>query len=269
MDSALNLFNILLPVLYGVCLFIYGWHFFRSEEATPAYPRFVLLGTLALHAVYVALIAVHHERAPMASLPEALTVLAFTVGLVYFFLEVKVKEVSAGLFIIVFAFLFQLFSSAFIDFGLAVVESPLSHRSIAVHVGISLFSYSALAISAVFSGMYLLLYRNLKAKRFGLMYDRLPSLGLLEKLFTQAILFGFILLTISVISGVAMLFAPTESAPDQGPKFLAVMLTWFIYGILTWQKTILRWQGPRLAVFSLAGFVATMCSLAIAFTGIS
>ena len=264
MEQAINFLNILLPVAYMGCLALYVYCFLHSEPAANKAARYTLWGSLALHLVFLVLIGVHYSRPPMANLFEAMSFLAFTVGVVYAYLEWRVKEESGGLFIVIFVLLFQIFSTAYVDHTKNVSE-VLSTRSMAFHIGMSLFGISALAISALFSGMYLMLYNNIKNHRFGLLYERLPSLDRLVNLGYHGAFFGFVLLTLGMISGVVQAIIKTPTGSDQYIKVLLVVITWAIYGALVFFKVFRKWQGPRIAYFSLIGFITTILALFVSF----
>ncbi|GAB4315104.1 MAG: cytochrome c biogenesis protein CcsA [Candidatus Sumerlaeia bacterium] len=264
MASAIQFLNILLPVLYACSLMIYMYCFLHPEPPVRKTARLSLWTALVVHLIYLVLVGLNYHRPPMANFFEALSFLAFTVGVVYAYLEIRVQEESAGLFILIFVFLFQLFSTAYVSHTKEVSEL-LATRSMAFHIGMSLFSFSALAISAVFGGMYLMLYYNIKKHQFGLIYNRLPSLERLGRLCYHGALFGFALLTLGIISGVVQFAVQTSGERSQDLKVLLVVITWAIYGVLIYLKMFRGWQGPRIAYFSILGFVTTITSLIAAF----
>src|SRR5437867_8923017 len=107
-----------------------------------------------------------------------MTTVAFAVALVYFYVEFRAKTHKTGMFLLSFSFVFQTISSAFIsntgDFP-DILRSPL----FGIHTGAAVLGYTAFAVSAIYGVLFLLLYHDLKASRFGLIYQRLPSLEIL------------------------------------------------------------------------------------------
>ena len=125
----------------------------------------------------------------------------------------------------------------------------------------ALLGYSAITISAVEGLLFLMLYKNIRLNRFGLIFDRLPSLETLEKLSFYSVLIGFILLTIAIIIG--GIWLPT-AFPDFNyfdPKLIATSLVWIIYGIGISSKLIANWYGKKVIIFSLAGFITAILSM--------
>ncbi|MCL4550393.1 MAG: cytochrome c biogenesis protein, partial [Bacteroidetes bacterium] len=85
------------------------------------------------------------------------------------------------------------------------VPEVLRNRLLGLHVISALLGYSGIIISAVYGVLFWLLYRNLKENKFGLIFNRLPSLEILEKLSFYAAVIGFILLTLAIVIGIICL----------------------------------------------------------------
>ena len=60
---------------------------------------------------------------------------------------------------------------------------------------------AGLALAFTYGILWTLLYRNIKASRFGIVYDRLPALTILFRMQRRAVLFGWIALTVSIAIG--------------------------------------------------------------------
>jgi len=262
MDWVIRFLNILLPVLYVSCLFLYGFLFVHAGAWQGRRCRLLLRSTLGIHLLYLALVALACGRLPMTNLYEALSFLAFAIAAVYAYLEQRVKDESAGVFILAFVFLFQILSSAFVTHE-SHLSPMLQGWGFALHVVLALLSYAALAISAVFSAMYLMLYYEIKRHRFGLIYSRLPSLDVLGTLCYQGARVGFVLLTLAIFSGVVWSHQVLSVAWYKDAKGIVALVTWLVYGVLLVLKSRWRWHGLRVAYFSLAGFAVILFSLMV------
>ncbi len=262
MKLTIQFLNILLPVLYVSCLFLYGFSFVHPEARRCKRCRLLLRTTLALHLGYLLLVALTFDRLPMTNLYEAMSFLAFAIAGVYAYLERRVGEESTGLFILIFVFLFQTLSSALVTHG---VSTPPIFRGwgFAVHVVLALISYAALALSAVFSAMYLMMYHEIKQHHFGLIYNRLPSLDVLGTLCYQGAQVGFVILTLAIISGVIWSQRVLPVAWYTDAKGIVALLTWLVYGTLVVLKSRRRWHGLWVAYFSLVGFAVILFSLMV------
>ena len=118
-----------------------------------------------------------------------LSQLAFPIFLLNWFLI----SAGTGPFIIILSFIFQLISSLFIQ-DLSEVKDVLRSNLLGVHVISALLGYSGFTISAVYGFLYLVLYKDIKLNKFGLIFNRLPNLEVLERLSLYSAVIGFVAL---------------------------------------------------------------------------
>ena len=82
---------------------------------------------------------------------------------------------------------------------------PVLHSLwLGLHVVLALLGYAALTLTFCAGVMYLMQERQLKSKRPGTLYHRLPSLMLLDEVNARALVLGFPLLTQGIITGIGM-----------------------------------------------------------------
>jgi len=262
LHATLSLLNTLLPMLYAVAALAYVVDFFREDPLARKATRPLLAIVVALHAGYLALRTGLYEHIPLASVFEVMTTVAFAVALVYFYVEFRAKTHKTGMFLVSFSFVFQTVSSAFIsnsgDFP-EILRSPL----FGVHTLSAVLGYTAFAVSAIYGLLYLLLYHDLKASRFGLVYRRLPSLDLLATMSLRAAVFGVVFLTVTIAIG--MIWA-SQKFPGfyQDPKFIMTGLVWLVYTAGIALHYGLGWTGRRTIYFSLFGFGLIVFSMVAA-----
>jgi ABC-type transport system involved in cytochrome c biogenesis permease subunit len=256
--TALQLLNILLPLGYVLAAMAYLLIFTGSPEwirkwVTP------LTGMVAVaHLAYLILCTLAFQHVPMANAWESFTFVAFAMIVVYLVLEWRLKDKATGIFVLVPILFFQVLSSAFVTHSREVAEilrSPL----FGVHVTTALIGYVAFSVAAVYGTMYILLYRELKKHRVGLIFRRLPSLETLSRLNMGAILFGWFGLTLAGILGIVWADQLTSSGQLQGnfytdPKFLLTVVIWALYGMTLGGRFFLKWPNRQLAYLSLVAF---------------
>lgn len=259
MHAAINLLNTLLPMLYAVAALNYTIDFFREDPFANWVARPLLGTVVALHAVYIALRTGLYEHIPLASIFEVMTMVAFAVALVYFYVELRTRTHKTGMFLISFSFIFQTISSAFIsntgDFP-DILRSPL----FGVHTGSAVLGYTAFAVSAIYGVLFLLLYHDLKASRFGIVYQRLPSLEVLAKMSLRAAVFGAAFLTVTI--GIGILWASQRFPGFYGdPKFILSVFVWLVYAVGIACHYGFHWSGRKTIYFSLVGFALIVFSV--------
>ena len=169
---------------------------------------------------------------------------------------------GTGPFIIIISFIFQFISTIFIPDQYAV-KDVLRNNLLGIHVVNALLGYSGFTISAVYGFLYLTLYKDLKHNRFGLIFNRLPNLEVLEKLSFYSAVIGFALLTIAIIIGTIWLPSAFPDISYLDPKLIGTGLVWLLYGAGILSNLIVHWKGKKLIVLSITGFVIAILSTII------
>ena len=258
MLTALQLLNILLPLGYLLAAMAYLMVFMESPDWARKSATPLTITVAGAHFIYLLLSTLAFRHVPMANAWESFSFVAFAMVLVYLVLEWRWKDQATGIFVLVPVLFFQVLSSAFVTHSREVAEilrSPL----FGVHVSTALIGYVAFSVAAVYGTMYILLYRELKKHRVGLIFRRLPSLETLSRLNIGAILFGWVGLTLAGILGIVWAGKLTSAGQLEGnfytdPKFLLTMVLWVLYGVTLGGRFFFKWPNRQLAYLSLVGF---------------
>lgn len=256
----MNFLNYFLPFLYMVTFAVYLIDFIKGEKKLTNSKRIFLFVTLLLHSMYLLLRTIHLNHPPITNVFEILTILAFSLGLSYFVLELLTDIRGTGPFILIFAVIFQVISSLFIR-EMTQVPEVLRNRMLGLHVFSGLIGYSAITMSAVYGSLFYIMYNEIKLNRFGLIFERLPSLELLEKLSYYASVIGFVMLTSAIIIGMIWLPGAFPEFTYFDPKLIATLLIWMLYGAGIISKSVAGWQGKKVVFFSIIGFFITLISV--------
>lgn len=128
----------------------------------------------------------------------------------------------------------------------------------ALHMTLVFTGYSSFMMAGVAAGLYLFQERELKAKRLAFMRFEVPSLSRLDTLSRRLIAIGFPLLTLGIAAGgmVAKEYLGTFWFVDA--KVIGSLAVWAFYGIYLLVRFVNGWQGRRLAIWSLVGFLAVL-----------
>ncbi len=260
MNFMINLLNILLPVFYLVLTYLYGRHFYRSDRASKLYLGKLLQTVLAIHLLEIVLRGIYFNHFPLASIFEAMTFLALTIIIIYWYIERRIQIKTTGFFVLIVVFILQLISSIFIELAPEIPEI-LNSPMFVFHTSSAMLGYSALFISALYGLMYLLLFYDIKSAQFGIVYRRLPSLEELNEMSTRAAMLGFLFLTLTIFLGITWWKGLFPEAYHFDPKVVTAYLVWIIYGLVIYGKKFGGWTGKRLAYLSLSGFVIIIFSI--------
>lgn len=260
MLESIHTINLLLPILYLATFGIYLYDFIKDDSEVYNAKRIFLFITLFIHILYLLLRTFEFNHPPITNKFEIFTVLAFSLGFAYFLLELLTDIRGTGAFIILFSLVFQMISSIFIQ-DLFEVKEVLRNKLLGIHVMSALLGYSGFTIAAVHGVLFFMLYKDIKLNKYGLIFKRLPSLEVLEKLNFYSVLIGFILLTISMLIGFIWLPIAFPDISYVDPKLISVSIVWIIFFIGILLKLIAKLYGKRVIIFSLVGFAIAIISL--------
>ena len=137
----------------------------------------------------------------------------------------------------------------------AIRHPTLTLHILAAGLGVALFG---IACGAAF--MYLLQEREVKGKKFGALFSRLPSLDALDRMVQRLVRAGFVVYTVALVAGTITATAVWKSAWSWDPQQVVSMTVWLLYGVLV-QLRHSGWHGRRYALLTLAGFVLVLGSM--------
>ena len=124
------------------------------------------------------------------------------------------------------------------------------------HILISVLAYSLLSIAAVQAILLWVQDRQLRSKRPGGFIRALPPLQTMETLLFQMIGAGFILQSLSLISG--MIFLENMFTQHLAHKTVLSIIAWGVFAVLLWGRWHFGWRGRTAIRWTLSGAVALM-----------
>ncbi len=136
------------------------------------------------------------------------------------------------------------------------ILSPKTEIGVALHILFSILAYSLLSLSALQALFLALQEYQLHRKRPGWVMQRLPPLQVMETLLFQMIAVGFILLTLSLISG--FVFLEDIFAQHLVHKTVLSIAAWCVFAMLLWGRMRYGWRGRTAIRWNLSGFVVLM-----------
>jgi len=260
LEYFVDFLNVSLPILYLFTIFLYGLAFFLDEQFGIRNRTRFLMGALVVHFIYIISHTLLTGHPPVTSVFEIMTVVAFTIAAAYLYIESRSRVKETGMFILALAFLFEVLSAAFIKNDVHI--KPIFKSSVlGVHVACAMIGYSALAISAVYGGLYLMMYHEIRSSKFGIVYRKLPDLQTLEKLSYRSIYLGFIFLSIVILIGYVWLPATIDNFSYSDPKLIITDIVWAIYFTALLFRRAMRWTGRTVIIVSMIGFALTVVSM--------
>ena len=187
-----------------------------------------------------------------AGFSNSISLCAFLIGVLFLVVYWRYRIESLGVL---------LFPLVFVMTAVAAVNAPLQSWSsgearstwLAVHIVLVLLGYAALLLTAFASVLYLLQERQLKRKRAIALLDRLPPLGTLDNLITRSLGFGFVLLTIGVVTGATWAYIESQGQSSlSDPRMSTALLTWFFCFLMVLFRITAGWRGRKAALMAVA-----------------
>ena len=197
-------------------------------------------------------------HAPLSNLYESMVFFSLTITIVYLVIERKYKNRIIGAFTTPIAFLAMAYASLSpnINDRIQPILPALKSNWLIAHVMTCFVGYSAFAIAFCISFMYLFKQRDAEGKSN--LLARFPNIRILEELNHQMIMFGFLFLTIGIITGSVWANSAWGRYWGWDPKETWSLITWFIYATVLHARMMRGWGGKRIAYLSIIGFLAVL-----------
>ncbi len=255
MQTIIDLVSTLLPLLYALAAGNYLVFFLRADPISERTCTPFLISVATLHIFFFGLRSVAFGRWPITNFGEALSAVALAVAWVYLFEERIQRSRSTGVFILAVVTLLQLAASTLLH-SLGHSPSAFADNPVyGLHAVAAVLCYASFSVGAVYGVMYLMLYRALKRKSFGLVFDRLPPLDVLASMGIGATFIGWALLTVTI--GLGLTMGGLWRAIDD-PSTLTAFVMWGIYTLAVGGYFALGWRGARAVYLSLFGFACAL-----------
>jgi len=201
---------------------------------------------------------------PVLGIKSALSFFSWCMILAYLVFQIKFRLRVLGSFIAPFAACLMIISSA-----MPWLEGPVGQQFkslwLTIHIGTALMGNGLFAITFLAAIMYLILERSIKKKKFGSFYSRLPSLATLDSINYYSLVYGFMFLTVGMITGSVYAQVVIGTYWQWDPKEVWSLTTWLFYAALIHERLAVGWRGRRAAIMSIVCF----CILIFTFLGAS
>ncbi|HEY0335562.1 MAG TPA: cytochrome c biogenesis protein CcsA [Stenotrophomonas sp.] len=211
---------------------------------------------IVLHGAYHVSVALHTPGGPDLHFFAALSLVGL--GMAALTAAFGGRDSMAALGVLVFP-LAALLLVTYHGYGHA--PSPALGWRLEVHAWLALLAYATLGIAALLAIMLWLQERALRRRDFHRWLRALPPLTQLEILLFRTITVGFVLLTLTLLTG--LLFVEDFLAQKLLHKTVLSLLSWIVFGALLIGRWRYGWRGARAVRWTLTA----MALLLLAFFG--
>jgi ABC-type uncharacterized transport system permease subunit len=224
----------------------------RREWLVWAARALTLVGWV-LQAIGLGLLLATQEWRPHG-FAEGLSILAFLLVALFLAIELRTRAPVLGAFLAPAAVAVWLPSL----WVLPASQPPGSRGGswtllLIAHIGVALTGLAVFAVATGVAVAFLLLERQVKEKHFGVLFERLPSLEFLDGLNRRLVTWGFVALSLTLVTGLGVAARSADVAAFQRVE-LTTAVAWLVFAGLLQARLLAGWRGRRVAWLTMAGF---------------
>ena len=205
----------------------------------------VFLAGFTVHLAYFAARGIVAGRLPMSNQFEFAMSFALGIALTYIFLRIKFRADWITTIALVSTFLMTGYAATL---PRAIKDLMPALRSIwfTLHIFPAVFSYASFFLSGCAGLIYLVRMKKGEA-------ESEPKMRHIDHLSYRLVSFGLLFLTVVILTGMVWAEEAWSSFWSWDPKELWSFITWIVYAIYLHQRLHKKWQGKRMAIFSIIG----------------
>lgn len=231
----------------------------RQDLPRVLLPRLLAAG-LVVHGGAIVLRSVTARHLAVTTFAESLSFLALMLVALFLAVQLRRPLVALGAIVSPLAFGLTLAADAVYE-GARPLPPALHSAWLPVHVVLSFLGDAVFALAFSASLLYLLQERRLKTHRTRGTFHHLPSLETLDRLNYTCLVWGLILLTLGIVSGIVWAHSAWGGLWSSDPKLVFSLVTWAIYVVLLQGRMTAGWRGRWAAQLTIAGFAVIVLSL--------
>ncbi len=214
----------------------------------------VVINTAAMVIRYVESHRLGIGYVPLSNMYESMVFFAWAIVGLYLIFERFYHTRGLGAFIMPLGFFCMGVAVLSLSPDIRPLMPALQSDWLFYHVVTSFLGYAAFAISFGVSLVYLYVIKKKNQTQDSL----LPNQETLEDINYKAIVVGFLLFTLGVLTGAVWANYAWGTYWSWDPKETWSLITWIVYAILLHARYTGRLVGRRMAFISIAGFVAVV-----------
>jgi cytochrome c-type biogenesis protein CcsB len=251
----------IITFVYGAAtlLYIAAWVFKKSLPGKLATITLAIAAAGNLAGILLRWVESHQMgigRAPLTNLYESLIFFALTIAVLYLFVEFKHKIRVIGAVAALISFLSMAYAALKLNNAIQPLIPALQSNWLIAHVMACFIGYAAFTIAFGISIMFLL--KSTGGAPSSAVMGRIPAFDILDDLTHQMVTFGFLFLSIGIITGAVWADQAWGRYWGWDPKETWSLVTWLIYATLLHARLMRGWKGKKIAILSFVGFLAML-----------
>lgn len=233
--------NVAFAAYFTAMIFYFANLFFKNKAVSYFARASIILGALSL-AIYMSIRWQAAGRPPLSNMFESLVVFAWAIGCSSIFIDLKyqIKIVNA---LVSLMALLSLGVASLLDKEIVPLMPALKSNWLTIHVLTCFVGYASLTVGFVTSLV------SVFSKK---------SSEQLDTISYKMIAFGFLFLTLGVITGAVWANSAWGTYWSWDPKETWSLITWLVYAIYLHLRFRAGWRGKKAAWLSVLGFLAML-----------
>jgi len=220
----------------------------------------IVVQTIGIILRWVESYGLGYGHAPLSNLYESLVFAAWAIMVIYLVFELRSGQRALGVFPALFAFLAMAYASfsTNIDSRIQPLIPALKSNWLIAHVVTCFLGYAAFAVSFGISILYLVARVRSGNPGTAASVSLLPTSKQLDTFNYRMVLFGFLWLSVGIITGSIWANSAWGTYWSWDPKETWSLITWLIYAALLHSRAMQGWRGKRVAWLSIFGFACVL-----------
>ncbi len=214
------------------------------------------------HTIFLVTLGLERRHFPITNLPESLSFFAWSITLIFLVASLRYKINVLGAFVLPLVSLLTILSEIVWEENHAI-PPLLKSRWLFFHTSVAFLAYAAFFFTFVSGVLYLIQEKELKAKKFRFLYFRLPSLQVCDELMRRSLFAGFVLMSLTILTGAIWAQQAWGRFWSWDPKETASLVSWAIYLLLLYYRLSSAWRGRLAAYISIVGFFSILINFGV------
>ena len=243
--------------LYAVACILYLVELTRGSERFRLAPGFMFVMALGAHLAFLLLDAPAPGEMPVFDISQILSLSSFLIGIAFLLASYRFDVTILGAFVAPLSLM--LFLASGLGSSYAPVSPPVESAMLSLHILANVLGLVAFALASAAGVAYMVQENLLRRRQLTGVFQRLPSLDVLDTIGLRSVLTGFPLLTFGMVTGTFWL---VRSGGSQFYVSQALgLIAWAIFAGVIVLRVAAGWQGRKAAVGTMMGFVLTLLVL--------
>ncbi|MBZ5534894.1 MAG: cytochrome c biogenesis protein [Acidobacteriia bacterium] len=247
---------------YLITEVLYGLNLLERKPAFAKLASRFLVLSMAIHFGAMLARSRQFRVVPYNDLYGSLSLFAWMVAIIYLALEFRHRQKSVGAFLLPIPVILLILATLLNRTERYTPPAELRGALFAYHVTSNIFAYSAFTVSFILSAMYLLQHHQIRIRRSGLLFSRLPSLELLERMNRTSVAIGVPVLVCGILLG-SLWARKLHVHWALDPKLVWSLITLLVYAGYLFLEKQGTWKGKRSAIISVCGFLIIIFSYSV------